>query len=251
MISTPNGQSVVVDMLLLMHMIALGVGLMLFGWMFYLQRRARRQLSQALPLHTHSPAGKFHRLSNTRPTKWLAIRSVSPEAVKDALGLNHASPCSWSEGLVTSHAFFIGPRLNGWVIVTGMALPDPSEDVDECYVFLCTLSRKLGHLQYFHANTDTRHHAWARLDDGCVTRAFAWAGTTLWNQGVETLPEIEAGLKTPDYGDATANQADIEANVVKISKLASRWSLDPAGVRMTSIRESIGLAGESAMGESF
>jgi hypothetical protein len=229
-------------MLLLMHLVALGVGLLIFAWMFYLQRRARQE--SGLPsspqiFDVPLPAAQ-------RPATWLAIRSVSPESVKDALGLNRAAPCSWTEGLAGGHEFFISPRVHGWVIVTGLGLPNPSEDVDECFIFLSTLSRKLGHVQFFHAERFSRHHAWARLDDGCVTRAYAWAGETIWSQGIETLPEIEIGVKTFGYGDPAGVSLEAENNFEKVPQLAARWSLDPAEVKLNSIRQSIGIAGESA-----
>ena len=34
-------------------------------------------------------------------------------------------PCSWAEGLSGSREFFISPRVNDWVIVTGLGLPHP------------------------------------------------------------------------------------------------------------------------------
>ncbi len=242
-----------VEMLLLMHMIALGVGLMLFAWMFFLHRRARNQF-KALKA-TVSGAELDHPptfvLSVSRPTCWVAVRSVSPETVKEALGLNHAAPCTWIDGLLGEHAFFISPRVNGWVIITGLAVPTPSEDVDACFVFLSNLSRKLGHVQYFYAESVSHHHGWARLDDGCVTRAYAWAGTTVWSQGIESLPEIETGVKTFGYGDPAASRHDAAGNFEKVPRLAARWSLDPAGVKLNSIRQSIGIAGETTAGDNF
>jgi len=223
--------------------VALGIGLFILGWMLAAHRRARREqksfpeVFSFFPLKSDSPP---------RPTCWLAIRSVSPEAVKVALGLNRAAPCSWLEGLAGSHEFFISPRVHGWVIVTGLGLPNPSDDVDACFLFLTALSRKLGHVQFFYAEKFSRHHAWARLDDGYVTRGYAWTGETVWNQGIETRPEIEAGVKTFNYGEQTATILDAETNFEKVPQLAARWSLDPAEVRLNSTRQSIGLAGESA-----
>lgn len=180
-----------------------------------------------------------------RPACWLAIRSVSTEAVKTALALNRAAPCSWAEGLAGEHEFFISPRVHGWVIVTGLGLPNSTDDVDATFLFLTALSRKLGHVQFFYAEKFSRHHAWARLDDGFVTRAYAWAGETVWQQGIETLPEIEIGVKIFGYGDASAT-LEAEDNFEKVAALAARWSLDPAEVKLNSFRQSIGIAGESA-----
>jgi hypothetical protein len=118
--------------------------------------------------------------------------------------------------------------------------------VDATFLFLTALSRQLGHVQYFYASRLLHHHAWARLDDGCVTRAYAWTGETVWNQGVETLPEIEADVKLFGYGDGSATILDTETNFEKVPQLAARWSLDPAAVKLNSFQQSIGIAGESA-----
>jgi hypothetical protein len=232
--------------MLILQGMAVGIGLFILGWMLLLQRRARREQKSfmesfsLLPLKPDSP---------TRPACWLAVRSVSTEAVKTALGLNRASPCSWLEGLAGSHEFFISPRVHGgWVIVTGLGLPNPSDDVDATFLFLTGLSRKLGHVQYFYAEKFSRHHAWARLDDGCVTRGYAWTGETVWHQGDATLPEADAGLKIFDYGEQSATILDAEMNYERVPQLAARWSLDPAEVKLDSTRQSIGLAGETTRG---
>jgi hypothetical protein len=231
-------------MMLAMQGVAIVIGFVILGWMFAVHRRARREqksFAEAFsffPLKADPPP---------RPACWLAVRSVSPEAVKVALGLNRAAPCSWVEGLAGSHEFFISPRVHGgWVVVTGLGLPNPSDDVDATFLFLTALSRKLGHVQFFYAEKFSRHHGWARLDDGCVTRGYAWTGETVWNQGNQTLPETETGLKTFDYGECTATILDAETNFEKVPQLAARWSLDPAEVKLDSTRQSIGLAGESA-----
>ncbi len=219
----------------------LGTGLVLLGWMLAARRREMLHEKFLSPKSFFPGETKLAQ----RPVCWLAIRAVSPEAVKAALGLNRAQPCSWAEGLAGSREFFISPRIHGWIIVTGLGLPHPGDDVDATFHFLTAMSRKLGHVQFFYADRFLSHHAWARLDHGCVTRAFAWVGETVWNQGNPTLPEIEADLNLPDYGDA-ATDAAIRKNLQKLPTLAARWSLDPAEVKLKSPRESIGLAGESA-----
>ena len=225
-----------------MQGVALGIGFMILGWMLAVHRR-ERLVSKPARSQYFFP---FQPQRPTRPACWLAIRSVSPEAVRTTLGLSHAEPCSWAEGLTGGHEFFISPRVNGWVIVTGMGLPNPTDDVDATFLFLTALSRQLGHVQYFYANRLLHHHAWSRLDDGCVTRAYAWAGETVWHQGVETLPEIEVDMKLFGYGEYSATILDTEMNFEKVPELAARWSLDPAAVRLNSIHQAIGLAGESA-----
>jgi hypothetical protein len=231
-------------LILAVHGLALCLGLLMLVWMITIQRRQRTTQKNFRSLHEFfSP----RRSVSNRPECWLAVRSVSPEAVQMALGLNHAEPCSWEEGLAGNHEFFISPRIHGWVIVTGLGLPEPGDDVDATFLFLTALSKQLGHVQYFHASRLTHQHAWARLDDGCVTRAYAWAGETLWLQGAETLPEIEIGVKTFGYGEDTATMLDAETNFEKVPALAARWSLDPAEIKLNSTHPATGIAGESAL----
>lgn len=229
-------------LLLAMESLAVVIGLVILGWMLAVHRRERLQF-KASPAQHFFP---FQPQISARPGCWVAIRSVSPEAVKNVLGLNRAEPCSWAEGLAGGHEFFISPRVHGWVIITGMGLPNPTDDVDATFVFLQALSRQLGHVQYFYASRLLHHHAWARLDDGCVTRAYAWAGETVWNQGVETIPEIEVDVRLFHYGEHAATILDAETNFEKVPQLAARWSLDPAEVKLSSSRQAIGIAGESA-----
>ncbi len=223
--------------------LAMALGFLLFLWVRALQRRASG-LEQAVK---HTFQEDFNsRAFPQRPASWIAVRSATPEAVKLALGLARSIPCSWVEGLAGGHEFFISPPVHGWVIVTGLGLPHPDDDIDACFVFLTALSRKLGHVQYFHADRILQHHAWARLDDGCVTRGYAWAGTTLWNQGAKTLPETELGLHCFLYGDDSATFSEIQKNFDRLPLLAQRWSFDPAEVKWHSLRQATGIAGESA-----
>ena len=216
-------------MLLAAHFLALGVAVMVFLWMIFLHRRARalgQTLRQIQKIHP------FAHIAVQRPSTWLAVRSVEAERVRSALAGNGK--------------FFISPRVNGWVVVTGPDLPDPGEDVDACHLFLTALSRELGHVQFFHAEKFSRHHAWARMDDGCVTRAYAWAGETVWNQGAKTLAENRLGMKCSGYGENpdaefwTINE-NAAANVEKVPLLAARWSIDPAILHRAN-----GIAGESS-----
>ena len=232
-------------MILAMQGLALGIGFMILGWMLAVHRRSLRPQKVIFPAQELFP---LQPAIVSRPDCWLAIRAVSPEAVKLALGLNRAEPCSWTEGLRGGHEFFISQRVSGWVIVTGMGLPNPTDDVDATFIFLTVLSHQLGHVQYFYASRLRRHHAWARLDDGCVTRAYAWTGETVWSQGIETLPEIEVDVKLFSYGDHAATILDAETNFEKVPRLAARWSLDPAQVKFSSVRAATGIAGQAALG---
>jgi hypothetical protein len=188
---------------------------MVFVWIIFLQRRNRAAEKFRPPAEDVFPPFSA---SEIRPATWLAVRSLEPESVRAALP--------------DPEKFSISPRVNGWVIVTGPGLPDPGEDVDGCFRFLAAVSRQLGHVQFFHTEKFSAQHAWVRMDEGCVTRAYAWAGETIWNQGAKTLAEKELGLKCFGYGeDADAgfggSKEIAAANLEKIPLLAARWSLDP------------------------
>ena len=229
-------------MLLATYMLALAVACVIFGVIVFLHRRARK-IKTVAPV---SPSILFQKIPNNRPRTWAAIRAATPATVQRALGLNRSMPCSWSEGMTGEHDFFISQRINGWVIVTGAGLPNPSDDVDGCFLFLIALSRKLGHVQFFHSEIFSHHHAWARLDDGYVTRAYAWAGETVWNQGEKTALEMELKMKCFNYGEDVFSEKILQANCDKVSLLAARWSMDPARVSSRASKVANGIAGESS-----
>jgi hypothetical protein len=231
-----NGMAVL--MMLATTFLALSVSCTFFLGIF--SRRRNRALAQLAASSVTVPS---QTIFPQRPTCWLAIRGASPESVQAALGLDRSMPCTWSEGMTGEHTFFISPRVNGWVIVTGVAIPTPDDDVDECFHFLISLSRKLGHVQFFYAEKSVFHHAWARLDEGCVTRAYAWTGDVVWSQGPKTIPEIGLGMKCFGYGERCPLPTAAR-NAQKVSQLAARWNFDPAAVDERTLSQAIGVAVE-------
>jgi hypothetical protein len=188
-----------------------------------------------------------------RPNCWLAVKNKNVAAVQSALSIHNPKPCSWAEGLSgnAEQKVFISPRVSGWILVVGSALPDPGEDVDACFRFLLDLSRKLGHVQFFNANTVLNHHAWVQVESGRVLRAYAWAGKTLWNQGKITQPEADLGMKCYGYTEA-ADPPNFSANLIepgvnnsdKVHFLAARWSIDPEDIDHRFTEQGLGIVGE-------
>jgi hypothetical protein len=228
----------------------------LCGGMVWLVLRLRRQssnLKQARQINrslaSFTNRRQFHPQFAARPPIWLAIRSQNPAAVQEALEMDDPTPCSWVECMDGEHTLFITPPVNGWVFVVGTGLPSPAEDVDACFRFLTGLSRKLGAVQFFQADSILHHHAWAQLEAGRVVRAYAWAGATLWNQGIKTSAEIELGLKCLAYGAEFDSNFFCgtdwpAANVEKVPLIAGRWSLDPATVGGRILAQVHGIAGK-------
>jgi hypothetical protein len=150
---------------------------------------------------------------------------------------------------MSEQKLFIAPPIHGWILVTGCGLPEPSDDVDACFRFLLDLSRKLGQVQFYSANSILGHHAWVRAEAGRIVRAYAWAGKTLWNQGAKTPAEIALSLKCFEYfetPEATLfEQPDlISINTEKVSQLAAQWSIDPAAIDERTLDHACGIAGE-------
>jgi len=234
--------------LLLLFGVAIGIG----GAIVWLAIRWNRQQAS---LHSHRLRAdgepRPRRPILQRPILWLAIRSRDPASVLKALSLNEAAPCSWSDGLFGENRLFIAPPVRGWVLVTGSALPDPAEDVDASFRFLRELSRKLGEVQFFCADRVLHHHAWARLEAGRVVRAYAWAGATLWNQGVKTAAENALDMKALGYGEEPSirwGMPDfLAANAEKVPLLAARWSLDPAEIAARMPPHARGIAGRPSV----
>lgn len=184
-----------------------------------------------------------------RPNSWVAVRSRDLVAVQSALGLSNPRPCTWIQGLMSEQQLFIAPPIHGWILITGCGLPEPSDDVDNCFRFLLALSRKLGQVQFYGANSVLGHHAWVRAESGRIVRAYAWAGKTLWNQGVKTSAEISLGLKCFQYSEPPEptlfEQPDLlSTNTERVAQLAAQWSIDPAAIDERTLDHASGIAGE-------
>ena len=232
--------------------LVVGVGIGMAVLVRRLSRRERFKNEAALRFSEDSAedeVGSFLPPQSRRPSSWLAIRSRDMLAVQIALGLRNAKPCSWAEGLMTARRLFIAPPVNGWTLVFGSGLPDPGEDVDATFRFLRELSRKLGHVQFFQAEPLLQHHAWVMAEFGRIVRAYAWAGATVWNQGVKTSAETALGVKCFGYGETPVTDEwtvaeFIVANVDKVSLIARRWSLDPAEIDLRTVANAQGIAGQ-------
>jgi len=182
------------------------------------------------------------------PGCWLAVKRRNLPAVQSALNLHHARCCSWVEGLTTADGLFISPPINGWILVVGGLLPNPWKDIDACFRFVLDLSRKVGKVQLFSADRATLRHAWAKAEGGRVMRAYAWAGRTVWVQGLPTRAEADLRMTCFDYFEPlpSGQTAALAANLNKIPLLAAKWGLDPARIHHHLMLKEQGVTGEPA-----
>jgi hypothetical protein len=182
--------------------------------------------------------------------RWCVVKGKKVSAVQSALGLHNPTPCSWNEGTsgLGSHQLFVSPPIRGWILIVGPGLPDPCEDAEKCFHFLVQLSRSLGEVQCFSVNRAANHHAWVRLNQGKIRRAYAWAGDTLWNQGRPTQAERELAVRCAAYGErppaVDPSISGFVGNSDKVPQLAARWSFDPAAISQSMLQTGLGVAGD-------
>lgn len=211
---------------------------------------ARRELSRRATVRPRFPAPQISASLFEPPSRWLAIRSQNPQVIQTALGVQHARACSWSDALAAPFEprLFISPPVNGWIVVMGCDLPDPADDIDDCYKFLADLSHKLGEVQFFARNRAVSHHGWVRVNAGKVLRAYVWTGETMWNQGPITDAEKELKLRCLTYTEGTevlgyAGREVLSLNTERVIRLAAAWSIDPTAVEGADL-ENKGIAGD-------
>lgn len=199
-------------------------------------RRLRRAGRRQDPLGRVTPVRR-RPLPYQLPNRWIAIRSSNTALIRSALSTRPLPICPWSEALARGRerSWFVSPPVNGWTLVIGGLIPDPGHDIDRVYHFLGGLSRQVGEVHFYSLDRVLNFHSWARLVDGNVVRAYAWAGETVWNEGRTTLEERLLGLICRSYGEEAEPVRYGEPppelhNMERVILLARRWSVDPVAV---------------------
>lgn len=214
------------------------VGLLVFFVFIYRRHlRAMRRAGRGLDPLSPLTSARRKAVPFQMPPRWLAIRSSNTVAIRELLGLPDEPGAAWSDALARSRErrFFVSPPVDGWTLVIGASVPDPSQDVDVAFRFLSGFSAAIGEVQLFLCDRVLNFHGWARLKMGNVQRAYAWAGTTQWNQGAMTIEERLLGLRCRAYGEEVESPAYGETspeqqNADRVILLARRWSVDPVAV---------------------
>ena len=217
----------------------------------WLRKRNAARLEADPTLENRPAASPASIFMLDRPSRWLAIRSEDPFQVQAALELHNPAPCLWLDGFsrLGEKSLFISPAVRGWVFVIGPGLLDPCEDAEAAFHFIMKLSRSLGAVQMFSLSRILNHHAWIRVENERVYRAYVWAGETLWNQGERTAAEKALRLRCVPYAAegglfSFSGDEDSSLNSEKIWQLASQWSLDPMNVDWQNQTISYGISGE-------
>jgi hypothetical protein len=238
----------IIAILLICLVVFVGVSALIVRRVVRAELRLKNQLRQAPPVPVIAPLSPAALVEP--PLRWLAVRATSIPFVQSALELQNARACVWSDVLVPPFEprLFIAPPVRGWILILGSDLPDPADDVDQCFLFLARLSQKLGEVQFFVRNRAVSHHGWMRLDCGRVLRAYMWAGETLWNQGTLTAAERELKMHCLSYGEnavmlSFAEREGLSVNTERVSRLAGEWGVDPTAIEAEAL-EAKGIAGD-------
>lgn len=174
---------------------------------------------------------------------WLAIRTRDSARVVDVLGLREPEAANWQTGIgavydrrIGDRTVFVSPPVNGWTFVVGLALPQPMGRgfIDKCTPLLMKLGGEFIEAQYFLSYPPMDFHAWARVVDGRLVRAFAIGDEGIvWNKGKPTKEEKTLGLKLFELRGVKGRKGDAGGELIlypteeHVMRLASRWSMDP------------------------
>jgi prophage tail gpP-like protein len=167
-------------------------------------------------------------------TGWVAVRSESADHVAASLGLVDCREASWQEGVAAAYSkgVFVCPSVDGRILAMG-------EGVIAGGVDAAALSARIGsEVQVFKTHRVVDLHAWARAEEGVLTRDFEFLG-----ESGEIVKNV--GLVTPAEEDeaSAADCASLSMGPVPfddegldfpaedtVMAIAAAWSLDPTSL---------------------
>lgn len=170
---------------------------------------------------------------------WLAIRADESEAVIAALPVERFEPANWRTGIAAAYGngAFVSPPIDGWVLVVSSEIPGLGTDSDPAGWgrALSPVAARFSELQYFTTHRVVDYHAWARFEQGELSRAYAWLGEqgeVLEDFGNPTDEEIELGFEAhpsqDDEEEGWRSETYREPRESDVMYLAGLWSLDPS-----------------------
>lgn len=235
--------------------------------MIFVKSSFGRELSTIPQLPAKSAALKLDATPD-KPTgfgykiAWIVIKSDDPREVAQSLKLLEIQPANWRTGLATAYEHydthvFITPSIEGKVFVVG-AIPDPgdSEHPDECTSLLEELGKIFDPVFYFGTHRVVGFHAWARIDKGKISRAYAFdgdQGITIWDKGEQTSEEKKLGFKffadVPPQGQEQGyrERKDLRfPDEEDVMSIAEAWTLNPTKIDQMNLPESVGLVGKAS-----
>ena len=204
---------------------------------------ARQEARQSKPVVGSKEFSGGHRLGPSM--SWLAVGTDDVNRLISTLGLIDVQRCTWNSGVdaiykgrKSDKTVFVTAPAHGWVLVSGVSLPQPlgAGFVDKTTPFLLELSEAFGEVQYFSTFPQFDHYAWFKVVNGRVVRAFATGDEgEICNLGRVTAAEQMLGLKFFELRGVDERAGDaggammLSPTEVQVLSLAARWSIDPTG----------------------
>ena len=185
-------------------------------------------------------------------TSWLAVEHATPLEVADALGLDERVSMDWTGGTAAAYRWgvFVARPTPTWTIAhSRIHLPYPLDATSpEFPQWLLSLSTRLGDLQFFTTDRIGDFHAWARIDDGRLTRAYCFIGErgeVPHHLGERTDIETEIGVGARWLEDGWQDWKETEwedwfaamPGESHVMRIAGAWGLCPLGIPEEAVTE--------------
>lgn len=168
---------------------------------------------------------------------WLAMATTDTEEAAKVLGLRHATPASWGDGIEAAHQgfVFVTPPVGDWTLAVGTPLfQTPDGTATAVSSLLEKLGRHFEEVQFYCNHPEVELFVWGRASGGQVVRGFGWLGAqqrVLWDVGTLTDEERELGFRFAagqppriEVGEAAEMTPFTEESLFQ---LACYWSIDP------------------------
>lgn len=173
---------------------------------------------------------------------WFAIPTNDSARVMGAFKLKKPVPANWATGIQSVYTdltrAFVTPPVDGWTFVLGLGLPtfDTEETTREFLAFIHTVASVFPNFCYFGTHRIVDFHAWVRVSNGSIERAYAYLGErgeTLYESGQKSKEETDWGFtffdersqeaQSEDYFEREDLRYPSEKDVMRIS---AAWTIN-------------------------
>lgn len=105
---------------------------------------------------------------------WLTVKTTDPKELAEFLEISKLKPSNWASGAEAAYndSVFISPAIDGWVVVLGTEITDPTHD--EAKELFERLSKRYGECQFFLTHRSVEYHAWVLAKEGEIKRSYVY-----------------------------------------------------------------------------
>lgn len=165
---------------------------------------------------------------------WAAVRTENTDSLLEILKLERVRLANWVEGMRQAYNgdVFILPPIEGWILISGWGLPNPSskDGIIESKLLLDKLSEEFREAQLFGNHRVSGSAFWMKSIKGRTIRLYCIADGTNYIEGKPT--EIE---KKWDLIDTNSEESKSEKywdkmiypDAEHVLEVAKNWSINP------------------------